>query len=111
MIFVNSTWGEYLAKHNIPALYRVQQAGKVRMTTHPAPHEGLGVAQYIWASSPIRRYVDLVNQRQLAAHLVGNASPYPAQSNLFEIMRAFELAYDAYADFQRRMERYWCLRY
>jgi exoribonuclease-2 len=26
-------------------------------------------------------------------------------------MRSFELAYDAYAEFQRSMERYWCLRY
>ena len=111
MILVNSTWGGLLAEHGIPALYRVQQSGKVRMSTHPAPHEGLGVAQYAWSSSPIRRYVDLVNQRQLAAHLYGQALPYPAGSDLFETMRAFELTYDAYAEFQRGMERYWCLRY
>jgi len=111
MILVNSAWGDYLSKHEIPALYRAQQGGKVRMTTHPAPHEGLGVAQYIWGSSPIRRYVDLCNQRQLAAHIQGKSLPYAATSELFEIMRAFELAYDAYAEFQRGMERYWCLRY
>jgi exoribonuclease II len=111
MILVNSSWGELLAKNEIPGLYRVQQGGKVRMSTHPAPHEGLGVAQYAWSSSPIRRYTDLVNQRQIAAHLLGNPPPYPAPSHLFEIMRAFELAYDAYAEFQRGMERYWCLRY
>ena len=111
MILVNSTWGGLLAEHGIPALYRVQQAGKVRMSTHPAPHDGLGVAQYTWSSSPIRRYVDLVNQRQLAAHLSGEVLPHPTASDLFEIMRAFELAYDAYAEFQRGMERYWCLRY
>jgi len=111
MILVNSHWGGLLAEHGIPALYRVQQAGKVRMSTHPAPHEGLGVAQYAWSSSPIRRYVDLVNQRQLIAHVKGEAVPYPNPADLFEVMRSFELAYDAYAEFQRGMERYWCLRY
>jgi exoribonuclease-2 len=111
MILANSHWGGLLAEHDIPALYRVQQAGKVRMSTHPAPHEGLGVAQYAWSSSPIRRYVDLVNQRQLIAHVKGEAAPYPKPNDLFEVMRSFELAYDAYAEFQRSMERYWCLRY
>ena len=111
MILVNGTWGERLATHAIPALYRVQQAGKVRMSTHPGPHEGLGVAQYAWSSSPIRRYVDLINQRQLVAHLMGEPAPYSKPTDLFEIMRAFELAYDAYAEFQRAMERYWCLIY
>ena len=111
MILANSTWGALLAEHETPALYRVQQAGKVRMSTHPAPHEGLGVAQYTWASSPIRRYVDLVNQRQVVAQVRGEMPPYAKPADLFEIMRAFELAYDAYAEFQRGMERYWCLRY
>lgn len=111
MILVNSTWGRYLAANNIPAIYRVQQSGKVRMSTHPAPHEGLGVAQYAWSSSPIRRYIDLVNQRQLIAHVQQQDLPYSNASELFEIMRSFELAYDAYAEFQRGMERYWCLRY
>ena len=67
MILVNSEWGRQLAQHEIPALYRAQGNGKVRMSTVPAAHQGLGVAQYIWASSPLRRYADLVNQRQLLA--------------------------------------------
>jgi exoribonuclease-2 len=111
MILANSHWGALLAEYEVPALYRVQQAGKVRMSAHPAPHEGLGVAQYAWSSSPIRRYVDLVNQRQLIAHVRAEPAPYPKPTDLFEIMRAFELAYDAYSEFQRGMERYWCLRY
>ena len=37
------------------------------MLTYPAPHEGLGVAQYAWSTSPLRRYVDLVNQWQILA--------------------------------------------
>lgn len=112
MIYVNSTWGGMLAERGFPAIYRVQGAGKVRMSTVPAAHEGLGVAQYAWASSPLRRYVDLVNQRQLVAMVQGEPAPYPAGSDaLLGALRDFELAYEAYADFQRTMERYWSLRW
>jgi exoribonuclease-2 len=112
MILVNTEWGRQLAQNEIPALYRAQAGGKVRMSTVPAPHQGLGVAQYLWASSPLRRYADLVNQRQLLS-LLGNEAPaYPmGDERLLVILRDFELAYDAYAEFQRGMERYWCLRW
>ena len=37
---------------------------------------------------------------------------YPPRSEqLFSIVREFELAYDAYNEFQRRLERYWMLRW
>lgn len=112
MIFVNSTWGRELADKKVAAIYRVQSAGKVRMSTAPAPHEGLGVAQYLWASSPLRRYVDLINQRQLIAATRGEPPPYQARdAALLAAMRDFEIAHDAYAEFQRNMERYWCLRW
>ncbi|MGE5525587.1 MAG: ribonuclease catalytic domain-containing protein [Rhodospirillaceae bacterium] len=112
MIYVNSTWGGMLAEHGMAAIYRVQGAGKVRMSTVPAAHEGLGVAQYAWASSPLRRYVDLVNQRQLIALVQAQAAPYaPGSDDLLAALRDFEAAYDAYAEFQRTMERYWSLRW
>ena len=112
MIYVNSTWGRQLAQNDTAAIYRVQTAGKVRMSTVPAEHAGLGVEQYIWASSPLRRYVDLVNQRQLIA-LAREESPVYHQTDerLLAIMREFESAYDTYNEFQRAMERYWCLRW
>jgi exoribonuclease-2 len=75
MIAANSTWGKALAEAGIPALYRAQTGGKVRMTTAAAPHEGLGVDCYAWSSSPLRRYVDLVNQWQLIAWLQGSPRP------------------------------------
>ena len=112
MILVNTEWGRQLALNDIPALYRVQGNGKVKMSTVPAAHQGLGVAQYIWASSPLRRYADLVNQRQLLALFRNEDPPYPPKDErLLVILRDFELAYDAYAEFQRNMERYWCLRW
>jgi exoribonuclease-2 len=112
MILVNGEWGRQLNDAKLPGIYRTQTSGKVRMSTVAAPHESLGLAQYIWASSPLRRYADLVNQRQLVSILCGTSPAYGASDEqLFEVMRGFELAYDAYAEHQRLMERYWCLRW
>jgi exoribonuclease-2 len=112
MILTNATWGSWLAEHHIPGIYRNQSQGKTRMATQPGPHQGLGVENYAWSSSPLRRYIDLVNQRQLLSLVREEAPAYPPRSELlFSTVRDFELAYDAYAEFQRKMERYWCLRW
>ena len=126
MILANSTWGKLLADRGVAGIYRAQNAafgpaGRVRMITHPAPHAGLGVAQYAWSTSPLRRYVDLVNQWQIASCLDGGAtiSSTPASTpafaqndaDLFGIVSGFDAAYAAYAEYQTKMERYWCLRW
>jgi exoribonuclease II len=112
MILANSRWGELLAQREVAGVYRAQTGGKVRMTLKPAPHEGLGVAYYAWSTSPLRRYVDLLNQRQILAAASGGTPPHAGNDPmLFAAVRDFELAYDAYAEFQRGMERYWCLRW
>jgi exoribonuclease-2 len=112
MILANSTWGELLAERDVAALYRVQSVGKVRMSVHPEPHEGLGVACYAWMTSPLRRYVDLVNQWQLAAALGGGRAPFARNSDaLLGALRAFEVTYARYDEHQRVMESYWSLRW
>lgn len=112
MILANSQWGGLLAEHEVPGIYRSQQAGRVRMSTQALPHEGLGVSQYIWATSPLRRYVDLINQRQLLALLRDQPPPLGAKdAALFSIISAFDARHTAYQDFQQRMERLWCLRW
>ncbi len=112
MILANSEWARLLSLARVPGVFRAQQAGRVRTTTHAAPHQGLGVGQYMWSTSPLRRYVDLVNQRQTLAVLAGRRPPLAANdTELFSIVSAFEARYGAYVDFQQRMERYWCLRW
>jgi exoribonuclease II len=112
MILANSTWGELLAERDVAAIYRVQSVGKVRMSVHPEPHEGLGLACYAWMSSPLRRYVDLVNQWQLAATLAGRRPPFTRTSDaLLASLRAFEVTYARYDEHQRTMEEYWSLRW
>jgi exoribonuclease-2 len=112
MILANTAWGELLAERDVAALYRVQTSGKVRMSVHPEAHDGLGVACYAWASSPLRRYVDLVNQWQLVAALCGRKPPFArASEELLTALRAFEVTYARYEEHQRAMENYWCLRW
>ncbi len=112
MIHVNERWGALLMDADMPGLYRTQQMGKVKMSTRPEPHQGLGVAQYLWSSSPLRRYSDLINQRQLLAAIAGQDAPYgQGDAELYAAMADFEVTYAQYAEFQSRMEHYWCLRW
>ncbi len=121
MILANSTWGGWLHECGVPGIYRSQASMapgvKVRMGTKPAPHAGMGVAQYTWATSPLRRYVDLVNQWQLIAcarhgRTAALAAPFkPKDVQLFSIISAFDAAYAEYNGFQSGIERYWTLQY
>jgi exoribonuclease II len=112
MIYANGTWGGLLKQNGLPGIYRAQTGGKVFMTTEATQHQGIGLEQYAWCTSPLRRAVDLINQRQILALLNGQEAPYqPEDKQLQTIMRNFDQTYQAYSDFQTRMERYWCLQY
>ena len=112
MILANTSWGEQLAEKDIAGIYRVQASGKVRMSVHAQLHEGLGVSSYSWMSSPLRRYIDLINQWQLVAGLRGQRPPFARNSeSLLGALRAFEVVSAGYDEHQRAMEHYWCLRW
>ena len=112
MIFVNNSWGKLLTDAQVAGLYRTQSNGKVKMSTRPGEHQGLGLAHYLWSSSPLRRYSDLVNQRQVLATLEGLTPPYAENdAELYAALVDFEATYSNYAEFQDRMEHYWCLRW
>jgi exoribonuclease II len=121
MILANSTWGGWLHELGVPGIYRSQASLapgiKVRMGTKALPHAGMGVAQYTWATSPLRRYVDLVNQWQIIAcakngRTAALAAPFkPKDAELFSIISNFDGAYSTYNGFQSSMERYWTIKY
>ncbi|MBP7668843.1 MAG: RNB domain-containing ribonuclease, partial [Burkholderiaceae bacterium] len=121
MILANCHWGGFIADHGVPGIYRSQASMapgiKVRMGTKPAPHAGMGVPQYTWATSPLRRYVDLVNQWQIIAaarhgRTAALVAPFkPKDAMLFSVISQFDAAYTAYNDFQRAIERFWTLRW
>jgi exoribonuclease-2 len=121
MILANSTWGGWLAELGVPGIYRSQASLapgiKVRMGTRALPHAGMGVAHYSWATSPLRRYVDLVNQWQIIAcarhgRTAALAAPFkPKDAALMAILSGFDAAYSAYNAYQNGIERYWTLRW
>ncbi len=117
MILTNNIWGGLLAQHGVPGIYRSQQMGRVRMSTQALPHEAIGVPQYAWSTSPLRRYVDLVNQGQVLATAQHGVSarlvaPFkPKDADLYAIIGAFDSQYAVWNDYQSAMERYWCMRW
>ena len=87
------------------------------MSTKALPHGGIGVKAYSWATSPLRRYTDLVNQWQIIAcarhgATAALAAPFkPKDAELFGIISSFDGAYSAYNGYQAGMERFWTLKY
>jgi exoribonuclease-2 len=121
MIVANSSWGQWLAELGVPGIYRSQASLapgiKVRMGTKALPHAGIGVPSYAWSTSPLRRYVDLVNQWQIIAcarhgRTAALVAPFkPKDAELFSVISAFDAAYSAYNGYQGGMERFWTLQY
>ncbi|MBT9584870.1 RNB domain-containing ribonuclease, partial [bacterium] len=133
MILANRLSGEYFAQHNIPALFRSQpepekpipadvdtspeslhklrrlmKKGEVGMT--PSRHAGLGLDAYSQSTSPIRRYVDLIAQRQLKSHLA-TQEPFYTSQQLEPIMQRLERTTHQAEQLERERKQYWTLRY
>lgn len=132
MILANALMAEFLAAHGIPAVFRSQPDPKQRLFqgvetslflncmqrkqlnravtgTTPENHSGLGVKAYATATSPIRRYFDLLTQRQIRG-VLGYEAPY-TRDELESILQVvtIPMANTGRAQFQRR--RYWLLKY
>jgi exoribonuclease-2 len=133
MILANRLTAEYALRHDIPIIYRVQdppgepvapadgydpvhfeqqvrKMKRTRLSTHPQPHAGLGLELYTQVSSPLRRYADLVLQRQLDAHFQGKEFPYQ-QQELFEVLGNVERTAYQNRNLEREAARHWILEF
>jgi exoribonuclease-2 len=122
MLAAGEALGRFALEHQIPMLFTVQDAPyeldgpppggpagafaqrrvmqRGRQATAPAVHSGLGLPVYIQATSPLRRYLDLVAHQQVRAFLDGRV-PLQTPALLERLSAA-----DASAGPVRRTERF-----
>ena len=133
MILYNELAAEFCRKNNIPVLFRAQsqpteklpldekgyifyvfqqrrKLSPLHVSTNPKPHSGLGVPNYTQATSPIRRYLDLIVHRQLTRFL-GKSTPIYNEEDLEEIRVSVEPLVKTLGRIQRNRLRYWTLKY
>jgi exoribonuclease-2 len=118
MVLSNFVAARYAAVNRIPIIYRVQPqtAGEFasqrpRLSLYPEYHAGIGLDFYAQLSSPIRRYADLVLQRQLIGALSDRAAPTYTVDELLAVLAGAENAEASGRELERRAKRYWILRY
>lgn len=132
MIMANWIMARFLRDNNLPAIFRTQPEPKERLykrnagtlfqnwmqrrrlnrfvlDTAPARHSGLGLDAYITATSPIRKFFDLITQRQIRAAL-GLERPYTAEE-IGTLMQRLEQPMAAVSRIQHHRNYYWLLRY
>jgi exoribonuclease-2 len=117
MVLSNYIAARFAAERNVPMIFRVQPNAsdetfqRAHLSIHPEFHSGVGLECYVQASSPIRRYVDLVLQRQLISVLNDTAAPAYNGEELLAILAAAESAEAEGRELERRAKRYWTLTY
>jgi exoribonuclease-2 len=133
MVLANSLAAQFLADQGIAAIYRGQpeprepihaapeksllelwqdrrRLSRVVMDLSPSPHWGLGLPCYTFATSPIRRYLDLVIHRQLLAVVSGQPPVYRPEE-LEPILAIIEPAMRRAGFLKARRLRYWLLKH
>jgi exoribonuclease-2 len=133
MVLANWLAARFLSELGLPAIYRAQpeprepinteepkdlvalwqdrrKLSRVVMDFTPQPHWGLGLPVYTFATSPIRRYLDLVIHRQILS-LLNGGSPLYGQDELEKILMTIEPAMRRAGLLKTRRLRYWLLKY
>jgi exoribonuclease-2 len=82
---------------------------RVILNLEARPHSGLGLDAYVTLTSPLRKYLDLVTQRQLRT-LLGLEESYSEQELTF-IIQAVRESLSYITVLQQERTRYWILRH
>ena len=93
--------------------YVFQQRRKLQplvIDTTSQPHSGLGVDVYTQATSPLRRYSDLLAQRQMRAALFEESPPY-SETQLKELSLIIQKTLRDIEAMKRNQIRYWILKH
>jgi len=132
MIMANWLMARYLAENKMPAVFRSQPGPRERLYkgdggtifqnwmqrrflsrfvlgAQPEKHSGLGLNAYVTATSPIRKYFDLLTQRQIRAAL-GMERPYTSDE-IAQALQFLELPMANVSRTQFGRNRYWLLKY
>ncbi len=132
MIMANWLTADFLKKHQVPAVFRSQPGPRERLYngvessiflnwmqrkhlsrfilgTTPERHCGLGLDAYTTATSPIRKYFDLVSQRQVRS-VLGLEAPYSTRE-IKKIIRNLGIPMSQVSKIQFKRHRYWLLKY
>jgi exoribonuclease-2 len=80
-----------------------------QVSSQPAPHAGVGLAVYTRATSPLRRYLDLVVHQQLRAYLQGQ--PLLNEQAMLERVGMSESITGSVAQTEALARRHWTLVY
>lgn len=134
MIAANYLAATYLVEKDMPAVYRSQGESRpenepvqsrhelfrvyrqrrlfsrAELDTEPRSHCSLALPCYTTITSPIRRYSDLVSQRQLKQALAGAGSLY-TREDLQQILTRLKTMQSKIFYIQRKWTRYWLLKY
>jgi exoribonuclease II len=134
MILMNWLSGRFFKEKGIPAIFRSQGESvseearaldgddplfplkaikflkPARIGLSPEPHLPLGLDVYVQITSPIRRYLDLILQKQIIGELEGHGAPY-TDGELERLYPQVEVGIREKRMIERARERYWLLKY
>ncbi len=95
---------------NLALAYAVRRSlPRSQVSTRPAAHGGIGLPHYCRATSPLRRYLDLVVHQQLRLHLHGKN--LMGEQKILELIGAVEGITSSLAQVEALSRRHWTLVY
>lgn len=101
-------WSENAARDPVYMNATVRRLRRAEVTLQPGRHAGLGLESYCQVTSPLRRYADLLIQRQLHSALLTRVAAY-GEGELLDAMAMADESAGAIRKAVGAAEHYWKL--